>query len=603
MKLEPPKGFDDYDVRLSAAQVVGQMWRAFKSDPNRNAKFRRYEMALKVYNDEVAVSGIDVTPGIDPIQLPLLSTRVDKIVEGLCSQVTNANPMFVFSGGPRDALELRESREHDTHLALVADGFKLKLRELARSASIQAIGPFRVTWRTVRRGEGWLDTQQAGSGDIVFAGPTFEPFKADEWVGYPTYARSVDEMRLFGHSFPMSIREIEGRQRSGEWLTEEQGAILSKSHSQQGSNADYVEDYAPTLGCFIVFLPIGMEEGAEWKRYRVVIQEDTDVLLYLAEYDHPDSEYFIPWLRRDTGEFYPSHSAASKMLRSQSAFNDINTARLLNGIASAKKTILASGFLDTMDTLSLGFGQLLAFRGEPRFTVIDGGGDVRGLDAMAVDAERAADGASGVSQVSAGQLPEPDQSATATSIAATGASAAIEEYQENFYAEIVRAVHFCQYLIAKNFADFKRYHGENLRTKRGSDWRPVFEIGPNSQGLANDPRAVMEKLSVLIGMAQQLGVPFVEDVMGDPYKVIMSKQELFSAALANLDFPFSMDKVVIDVPEEADGENIGVVEGGAGPEFSADPELLAEISDSLPAELLDPLSGRLEDGSLEFPAS
>lgn len=602
MTLQLPKEFEEYDVRVAAAQVVGQMWRSFASDPARNEKFRRYEMALKVYNDEIAVSGIEVTPGVDPIQLPLLSTRVDKVVEGLCSQVTNANPVFVFTGGPRDSIDLREAREHDTHLALVSDGFKSKLREIARSAAIQAIGPFRVTWRTVRRGEGWLDSQQVRSGDIVFAGPTIEPFKADEWVGYPTYARSVDDMRLFGHTFPMSVREIEERQRSDEWITEEQGAILSKSHSQQGSNADYVEDYAPTLGCFVVFLPIGMEEGAEWRRYRVVIQEDTDVLLSIEEYEHPDSEYFLPWLRRDTGEFYPSHSVASKLLRSQSAFNDINTARILNGIASAKKTILASGFLDAMDTLSLGFGQLLAFRGDPRFTVIDGGGDIRGLDAMSADVERSADGASGVSQVSAGQLPEANQTATATATAAAGASLAIEEYQENFYTEIVRAVHFCQYLIAKHFADFKKYHGENLQTKAASDWRPTFDIAPHSQGLANDPRAVMEKLSVLIGMAQQLGVPFVEDVMGDPYKVIMSKQELFSAALSNLDFPFSMEKVVMDVSEEADGENIGDVEEGSGSEFSADPGVLAEVSRFLPPELLDPLSGGLEDGTTEFPA-
>lgn len=567
-----------------AASLIVRLADRYFNDGQLTRKFNRYELAQEVYDDDKVLSNLELVQDIEPYGVSLIKERVDGLVGRVAGAYDDAEPYFIFKGGTAGQLgkgsdwasvsELREAREHDTHLAYEADNFTFKVHESARLATIKGRAPFRISWSVRRRGEGWQDAEQVKDSDLEFAGPSRETIPPEDFIWYPLYAREVSEVRMIGHLFPQATGEIERLQAAGEYFEVE----LSPVHEQE-EEAEEEEDLAPDLLSVIVRLPVGMDREGPRRAYRCTVHKGQEQMLYMRGYDLPMPDYFAPGMRYDPVTFWPSHSVASSMFESQTMINDARTAQMLEAVARSKNTVFGIGSITEQTTYPLEIGSLVMLRGVQdikSFPIAGTSGPA--LEALAEAAKTDADAVS-ISRTAMGALPADPQNPVTMSGALQGSSDAVKEYARNFNMEEVRAAQFVQMLIQRNWPSFKRFHGDRLRTRRASDWRPQFTISPNGQGPTNNPQLMTDQLGIFVKALDGLGIERA------PSDLVLDTAEVARALAQNFS-NLNTEKILIgrealpQVPPGEDGAGIG------GP-LDVERAIPAE----LPPELLDVLAG------------
>lgn len=611
----PPKGFDSLEVRSRVAGHICRMIDAVKSDPDRLKKFGRYRIAQQVINDEITLSSLVFVKDIEPYQPDLISQRVEGIVGQVCGGYNEQKPYFVFKGGNNE--QLREAREHDTHIALDSDQFPIKIRDIGYSAAIWARGPFRTVYKTVYEGQEYLG---GDSKQIEFSGPTDEAIDPEDFFPYPTWVSDLHQCRMVGHRFRQARYEILSLQLDEDGYFDD--VVVPVGHSEPEHASESSDDDAPEMYHVIVKLravhyykdgrgdtladvPAEDLEDAEkrpMRAYRAVVLYDAQLLLSLEEYDLPECEYFAPCMKRDINRIYPAHSLASKGLAAQTLYNDAVTGDVLAVVGAVKRPVLSTGSMGDMDTFDLEFGTVVHVPGNATFFSPPIPGNTGSAMAGIADRmERVADGAMGQSQIAQGQLPDAQQTATASAGALQGTARRVEEVQENFNAELERNIQFKQRLIMRNFRDFKRFHGDKLKTQSASDWKEKFEVGANGQGPSNNPQLEQQKIANIVQTQQALGIPFIEDLDPMAKKVAISKTRLFQGVIDNSDFSSGMENLLVELPTPpqqhgAFGLGSGGPFGGGIPGIpGGGAELLGGVDPGgIPPEILNALLGQAQ---------
>lgn len=598
-----PSGWTLDQIQEATSLVIRQI-DAYNSDPLKVRRFDRYNFAQDIFDDNQVPSNLSIIEDVDPKNYPLLRTQVKGATRMVVSAFNGADPYYIFKGG--DDTDAREAREKDTQLALETDNYKAKLREIARLAAIKARGPYRIVWEERKKGQGWItpgiEVTQVQDGEYEFVGPRRETIAPEDFGIYPLSEFTINDTRSVWHRWSAPMYEIWEQQERGEWFSREMAD--SQPMHEQPNVAEEPEDYAPNIYTGIFRLPPGMDRSKPLQAYRMILLHGQQLCLYMEPYDLPMPEYFAPGFEYDPLQFWPTHSLASSVIEMQAELNDVQFIRLMGAVASAIRTVLASGFVGESTTTALTLGKIMQFRGDPKFMVVDTTNPPSGdLGNLAEQAREYAEAVSGFSQVAAGQLPEASQTATATGGALQGTADEGEEKRQNFLEEEIRAVQFVQILIRRNFKAFKMFHKKRLMTTKASDWDEQYTIGPNGQGPNNNPQATIDKLGQLVEILTKLGIPWLEDLeMGaaQDIGIAISKKELVKALEQNFDFPMSMEKIVVDTSKL----NISGVNGqpppvdfGAGPSGPFGPEAGLPVGGDptavggIPPELLAMLAG------------
>lgn len=584
MALKIPAGWDADSLKEAASRCV-RMIDSFKSDPMRTKAFDRYNYAQDVFDDVRTPSNLQVVEDVDPKNWPLLTIQTLGAIRLVVSAFNGADPYYVFKGG--DDIDLRESREKDTQLALETDAYKAKLRETARVAALKARGPYRIVWHEEKKGEGWADASQIKDGEYSFVGPKQETLEADDFGLYPLSVDKIQDAMAVWHRFDRPMYEIWAKQDRGEYFSREMVEV--EAIHEQNTNVEDPEDYAPDLYSGIFKLPPGMKREKDLVAYRITLLYSQQEILFIEPYSLPMPDYFAPGFHYDPVKFYPTHSLASRTIPLNAELNDTQLARLVGAVAGFKATNIVTGHMGEMTTAHVGLGETLMIpnAGAKVYSLATTNPPSGDLMALAREAREYAEGITGFSQIASGQLPQASQTATATGGALAGTAEEGEEKRQNFLEEEVRAVQFRQILIRRNFKAFKKFHGERLQTKKASDWDEQFTIGPNGQGLNNNPEAVQEKMKMFVEALAAIGIPFLEDVeagKAENVGVAISRVELAKAIDQNFDFPFSTEKILVDTSGIA---TVPPVDPGAGPFGEIGPaESLIGDPGSLPPELL-----------------
>lgn len=613
-KLTPPSGFESAEIRQRAAAFVCRIVDAIKTDPRRTESLTRSKIAQDVIDDKIVLSSLVFVKDIEPYQPDLISQRVEGVTGDVCGGYHGQEPFFVAKGGPDD--EQREAREHDTHLALVADNFPTKIWEIGRSTAIWARGAFHTTYETEYYGQSYGGKAQTK--EIEFSGPRDRVIKPEDFFPYPTWETDLHKMRAVGHRFRQARYDIMACQAAGTYFDDVE---IGHGTSEPDHSSESSDDDAPEMYHFIIGLRAGdfLKDGDDFmaaedledakKRpmvaFRVVVLYEPCAMLLIKEYDLPECEYFSPTMTRDTGEFYPTHSIASKGLSAQTLYNDAVTGDVLSVVAAAKVPVLASGFVSDMDTIDIGLGTLIGFRGNPQFfspPIRANAGQAMG--AIADRMERVADGAMGRSQVLGGQLPDPDQTATATAGAIQGGEKRSENHADLFNAEIARSVRFKNLLIHRNWPDFAKFHGDKLWTRSRADWARRYEFGANGQGPSNNPEATRQKIELFVDSAMKIGTKFAEDLDPNQGQTALSREKVLLGMYEVLDFSQDFrDAIVRLQPPPVQGGEDGAGGDGLGGFPGGDPGLPADGMvgplGGVPPELLEELLGASLNGQAE----
>lgn len=592
--FKPPKEWSDPNVRKECASYLIRIIDTGRSDGTLTQKFARYQMAQDVFDDYKILSKVDLKTDIAPYQVPLLRQMVKGVSRLVVSAFNGADPYYIVKGGDTDSLDVREAIQKDLQLILEADSYRDKIRETARTAAIWCRGPFRITWQKRMKGEGWASPTSANAPDVEFAGPARETILPQDLGMYPLSQIYLTEMRAIWHRFDRPMYEIWAAQDSGEYFSRDElevkvadgdNVVTVQAQHEQKTAAEFEEDYAPNLYHMIVKLWPGMDKTKPMRAYRVVIAYAQEDLLAISEYDEPTPEYFAPGFDLDPMEFWATNSVASSVFELQSIINDITTARIEAGVAATHKTIFVKNYTGEMTSFALDMGSVIPVQGNPDFFQVDTSNPpTKDLAMLSEEMRREMEGTAGFSQISAGQLPPANQTATASGIAANATSDEGEEKRQVFLAEEVRAVKFIQHLCAKHYEDLQAFYGDRLKTKSAEEWRFTFEIAPNGQGPENNPVMTLSRMDSLLKAAQVLKIPTLQDVEKNPslnIGVAIDVAQMFKAMEQNVNLPMNTEKIIVDTSQLAgfaQGSPLALPAPGETGAEGFPPELLAALA-------------------------
>ena len=590
-KLAIPSGWTEESM-AEAADLIVRLTDTAWSDPTFTEKKSRYQLAQDVFDDKEILTNVNIVREMEPYGVPLLRRQVKGAVRLVVSAFNGANPYYIFRGNSAEPdTELREAREQDTQMMLETMGYKKCLRETGRLGALWARGPYTCDWEEKPKGNGWLDASQVKDGEMEYVGPTRTSILPKDLILYPLSQTELTEMRMVGYRTDLPMFEIWEKQDSGVYFDRE--TIEVEPHHDQDTAVHSEEDYAPDLLCVIVKLPPGMDRKKPLQAYRCTVAKNQKAMVMMKPYDLPMPNIFAPGFELDPMEFWPSHSLASSMFELQAIVNDTVMARMLGGIAASKKLHYITGRIGEMVTHHFEIGDAIHLPGDAKVYPVDTGTPPdRSLSELSLEARQDAQGVTGFSEVAAGQLPDANQTATATGGALAGTAEEGEEKRQTFFDEELRFIQLIQIYAYRNFKALKKFYGDRLRTKSAKDWQVPFTIEPNGQGPSNNPELTITKLKALVELLASLGIPWLEDVESGAAPNIglaISKTEFAKAVEQNLDLSMSTEKILVDTT------NLAVVPPEPVPAAGFVPTGSPADIGGIPPELLGALAGGVPD--------
>lgn len=554
-KFKPPPEWEDKDE----LQLLGARLRVMvddaKSDSTILSKFHRYKTAQNVYDDVEIASQIDLGKDYPPYQIQLTKRQVNGAARIVASQFNGADPFYIFKGG--DDAKLREAREKDTQLLLDGCNYKNKVRDAARIAAIWGRGTFRATFKLESKNEGWVTPQTIKDSDLVFAGIARESVLPQDFILYPISQQNIVDVRMVGHRLDRPMYEVWQMQDDGDYFSKDDIEIAA--YNDQNTPTTDVDNYSLDLYHLLVKLYPGNDKTKRMKAYRVVWAYSQQVVIAISDYTRPTPEYFAPGFYYDPNAFWPMHSLASSIDQLQCILNDTMSIRIWSGAAAVRPNALIVGYRPEQGqtTAIPAIGEIMT-TSDANAKVIplppspQAPGDLANI---ANETISFAEAQTGFSTNAAGGIDPHKITATQSAQIASGVSEEGEEKRTNFMEEELRFVRSIQQLVSipENFAALKKYYGDRWQTTSAKDWEAIFEIAPNGQGLNNNPQATIQKIETLIQSLGSLGIPKLEDVrsgMVPNTGLAFDPQAAAQLITANLDFPFSTDKLLVDTTNE-----------------------------------------------------
>lgn len=594
--FDVPKGFEDPQYRKLCAQRLCNEIESVRSD--RAAKFDRYQLAQDICDGKWTMSALDFIEDVDPYNIALLDVRVEGVVEDVSGTFRKSSPYWLVTGGDSDSE--REAAEHDLHMAMERAGISLKAPQTGRVAAIWGRGPFRLSYRTLRKEEpewcdyyGECDPAYAG-GEIVSSGLEITPIPAVDFYPYPSYADTLVKCRSVGHRFDSSPHDIKARQDACEYLSDWEPVAPGS-----GASATIVlpEDEPTDLYEIYTWLSPERLEGSEdelpRRAFKVILAFDAQELLAIEEFTLPRPPYFMPGLREDICEIWPEESVGTKLIEPQTIYNDANSLDIFAGAAAAFPTMMATNWSGSGSQVAdLGIAKVVQYRGNPTFTAVPSTYNGAVQAKLKQDMERVADAISKKSSLGQGQEMKPGGTATEASILAAADAAGETDYRAIFGSEWTKAAHFALLLLALNFDDFRAFHGSQVRAPDKLAYLRRYTLQINGQSPSNSPPMVIEKVKTLVQAAQELGaivVPATKQISADGViEAIVNELDLASGTAHIL------QEAPIASPQIANGDIQDPVAAilAAGGAQGAGGQLLADQPGAAPPAVLGAVPGQ-----------
>lgn len=596
-----PKGFTPESLKDLAGRLVSQI---DAHDASTGRKFQKYQLTKDVYDDKEVMSSLDFLEDYNPYNVPLMQVRINGLVQSTCGGFTQTDPAIIVKGGPTE--DERSAAEKDLQFAWEQAKFDLKNRQAGKEAALSGRGPIRVTFQEIKTGKA-NDNSSMAAGPLSYVGLVLDPIRADRFICYPTFSGSVPKATLVGHWFEESAGEIFEKQLSGEYLegwnplgSDDSGATDKNGTPTIADGAE--ERPVKNYDLYALVRPGGeeLEEGVKQPRrwYRIILSYTSQEILDIEEYEDPWPPYFTPTYEDEIDEFWPENTPGTRLLELQAIINDQVSLGIFGGAQAAFLTVLASGFTMGAQTVKIGIGRLLGFKGDPKFYPIPNNFNPASIESIKGTVERYADGITGSSQLGQGQPLQKKATATETDAVVQGASEATESHRVQYGDEIVRMAHFSLYLLAKHFNAWRKHNKDSLKAKKASAYKNRYSLEINGKSGANTTAAIIDKLKMLTEMIEKLKMPLISS------EKPVSTDALFEMIVNALDLNVSSASLQpedIDEPEDAqqpaqpDPASLGV------PPFPVSPYDPGAIPPDVLAGLVGPPQGAIPPGLLPPP--
>ena len=262
----------------------------------------RWELNEQVYRNDPAVAGIKLFDNVDPRALPVMSPRINRIVNTSASAIEG--PGVWFQAIPEDGdMESSEELEKAVQTMLERGRFPLILRRALVTSALCGVSIVRL--------------------HLTDDGLSIDHIHPNDFVVSPTYGLDLKDAHLVGHRFYIPRWKVEQRAKDGLYpLYKDTPSQTSPDDDPSGRDPSYDKSYADSatndpatemveLWELIVRLDVDGKAGM----YRVVYN-DKDTEVYQVEpypYDRPwyfDVRLTIP----EEGKFWPANSVAQNIV-------------------------------------------------------------------------------------------------------------------------------------------------------------------------------------------------------------------------------------------------------------------------------------------------
>jgi hypothetical protein len=525
--MRVPKGFEDVDDRNRFASRLKGMVDAYEASVG--SDLAPMEKAAGAYESTLTLSSLEFIEDAVPYNVPLIEIRVDGIVESTCGAFAASDPLFICKGGGDD--EDRDACEHDLHFAYEQAGFDVTARQIGLQAAIWTRGPFKQEFEVTREDE-LSDSQSSQAGPIRSAGLKHTPIPAKQFIWYPKYADDPQDCVMVG-----------------EWSMVEAGTIRELiavvNSKEEAGHKIYTTLVKVRPGGHEIDHYTDGEKIPKRRWYQVVWNYNLARILWIEEYDDPTLHYFAPTFQKYPQQFWGTNSPATRLLELQAVVNDAFFLGIIGTAESAFKKVLIGNYTGDAQTINTGLGKWMGFKGNPTFHTVEGNFQPGGIGAILSNAERYADGSAGSSGIDQGQELEGKKTAAeANGLLQAGMRGRMAQ-ATMFAPELVRAASHAQYLLAKNWADWKKANKDFIQAKSKKAYQRRYGIEVNGKTPNNNPEVAIDKLNTLVKVAKilQIEMPPVLDKQIDG-------AALFDLVLNALDLHVSIGKVVKDLNTE-----------------------------------------------------
>ncbi len=552
--MKAPKGFEGAEARRLLAQDLCRQIQAY--EVSRSQLKARWDEVMSVYDDDpdaVATSFSWPKYVSRPYNVALIQTRVDALVADVVGGIMEATPLFINRGAPssvpsgypigtkpsqKSPDDVREDVEQTIDYALRVAGLERRARDAAYEAVLKGRGVLRVRYVESLRNDDAENIDVALSTDhpeLQYSGLQIDAFTLEDAVFYPFWCEQIEDCTTVGFRFYQSVERIRSRQSAGMYF---QDIDLTESGDTDGYTVDKPGEAGKL--CYELYTLASPEDlglpaqGKKAKRrwYRAVLAYQDEELLALEIWDEPRIPMFAPAFRLEPNRVLPKRSIAAKALEMQALMNDLSTAAVVGTVNTAFTNAVVTGMLQTEGNIELGLNEMLPLESNTaQVTPLQSRFQMGAIPFLMQFVERTTDGIFRISAMGMGQQMSSNRTATEVSGALAGQDRGLTEYRVTFGYELEKMADYARYLIAKNYVSFKAFHGGNVKCESASELlQPArFEIFGRSS--SSSPQATLQKLQMMMGMAQQLGIPL------DP-------QKIFEVGVNMLDLPVNVAKLL-----------------------------------------------------------
>jgi hypothetical protein len=269
---------------------------------------------------ERLITGHMASPSKMPV--PVLSSRVDAIVNYITGAITNAYPYFVGNASGDDYKKVNQA-EAMVQWALDRDGFPAKARLSAWQAVMFNRSYFYVTFgATPKSMPDALEGSAPVSGDPEFAecGVRVKVIHAKDFIAYPNNCESLSECVFVGFKADRTLRQIRALMDQGYFIEQEleestnAGEDFQKEIDAGGPSISYEDTVDEPVKTIIGLAKLDLDKKGSSSWWEVEVLESSRQTLRVVPYTYHRPCFFAPTILQPYGEILTSDSVARRIL-------------------------------------------------------------------------------------------------------------------------------------------------------------------------------------------------------------------------------------------------------------------------------------------------
>ncbi|MCH7944401.1 MAG: hypothetical protein IIC73_00060 [Armatimonadetes bacterium] len=469
----------------------------------------RWAQNEQVYRNDPDVAGVQLYDNFEPRTVPVLSPRINRIVNVTMSAVTSPSPWV--QAIPDDGNQSRAGDlESGIQTLMERSGFARTLRRALTTAALTGVSivRFRVT------AEGFQ----------------LDNIHPNDFIVAPTFNLPLEEAHLAGHRFYIPLWKLEDRVRSGTYSLIDRDENLAKFgganpdddpsgrdpvYDRSSATVDSTDQSNDLVELFEVLARLSVDGARRW--YRIVVAPSAQRLLSVEEYAYVRPWYFDLRFHDEEGKWWPASSVAQNIVGLCLLQNDMLNLLVAGSMATAANPVVISGGSLGKKLQSITLGGLIETPYDVKVQEIPINFDPGAMPQIIESLDDHIDAQTGITRLSFGQEFLAQQTATAV-------AALIESTRQNegsytsFVSDFIeQAWAFVQYLARVHAGVLREAYGSALPDRFFESLRsPVrWRVAGRESGSA--PEVLRQKLQDVLELASRPGSAYsyarVEDAV------------------------------------------------------------------------------------------